>query len=89
MREPRQYEAPLCAQVDGDIWFPEKAEGNPRGLRMAKDLCSICTHRLECAEWGIAYEKYGIWGGLTATQRNEIRRKRNIKLPRDKREECA
>ena len=89
MREPRQYEAPLCAQVDGELWFPEKQEGNPRGLRLAKELCGKCNHRLECAEWGIHYERFGIWGGLTNFQRNAIRRKRKIKLPREKREDIA
>jgi hypothetical protein len=89
MREPRQYEAPLCAQVDGDLWFPEKQKGNPRGLRLAKELCSICIHRLECAEWGITYERHGIWGGLTAAERKKIRGKRKLKIPIEKREDCA
>ena len=84
MREPRQYEAPLCAQVDGDLWFPEKGEGNPRGLRLAKQLCGQCKHKIECAEWGIQHERIGIWGGLTARERELIRRKRNIRLPREK-----
>lgn len=26
MREPRQYEAPLCAEVDGDIWFLNRVQ---------------------------------------------------------------
>lgn len=88
MREPRQYEAPLCAQVDGDIWFPETG-GEGRSIRIAKSLCNQCNHRFECAEWGINYERFGIWGGLTAIEREKLRRKRKIKLPREKREDCA
>ena len=83
MREPRQYEAPLCAQVDGDIWFPENG-GDVRNNNIARKICGECIHRLECAEWGIHYERYGIWGGLSATDRGIIRRKLNIKLPKER-----
>lgn len=88
MREPRQYEAPLCAQVGGDIWFPEQG-GDHTVISTAKSICNQCNHRVECAEWGIHYERFGIWGGLTNFQRNAIRRKRKIKLPREKREDIA
>lgn len=88
MREPRQYEAPLCAQVDGDVWFPEQGSDH-RVINIAKGICNQCNHRLECAEWGINNERFGIWGGLTNSQRNAIRRKRNIKLPREKREDIV
>jgi len=82
MREPRQYEAPLCAQVGGELWFPDQG-GDTTIVRTAVQICKECVHRLECAEWGINYERHGIWGGLTAVQRKKIRRKRNIILPRE------
>jgi WhiB family transcriptional regulator, redox-sensing transcriptional regulator len=47
---------------------------------MAKSICNLCPHRIECAEWGIENEYYGIWGGLTERQRQSIRRQRNISL---------
>ena len=83
MREPRQYEAPLCAQVDAELWFPETG-GDYRVINFAKNLCGQCKHQVECAEWGIQNERFGIWGGTTPRQREVIRRKRNIKLPREK-----
>ena len=83
MREPRNYEAPLCAEVGGEIWFPEQGGDQTNTLR-AKNICHQCNHRLECAEWGIQKERHGIWGGLTPTQREAIRRKRNIILPRER-----
>ena len=79
MREPREYEAPLCAQVGGELWFPDKG-GDVTGVSKALRICHQCIHRLECAEWGIHNETQGIWGGLTAQQRRVIRRKRNIKV---------
>lgn len=82
MREPRNYEAPLCAQVSGDLWFPEKG-GDLTLVRAAQRICAQCNHRLECAEWGIKHEEFGIWGGIVAYQREEIRKQRNIKLSKE------
>ena len=82
MREPRQYEAPLCAQVGGELWFPDKG-GDTTVVHRATAICNQCIHRLECAEWGIHYERHGIWGGLTPRQRKRIRSKRRIVLPRE------
>jgi WhiB family redox-sensing transcriptional regulator len=83
MREPREYEAPLCAQIGGDLWFPEQG-GDTRSVPVAMRICNQCVHRLECAEWGINYEKHGIWGGLNPRQRQRIRTKRNIRLPEER-----
>jgi len=82
MREPRFYENPSCAQVGGDFWFPEKADGsmNTVEMAMAKSICNSCPHKAECAEWGIKNESFGIWGGLTETDRRPIRRARNIRV---------
>lgn len=79
MREPREYEAPLCAQIGGDWWFPDK-EDNHIDTRYPKTICGRCEHQTECAEWGIRNERHGIWGGLVEKQRREIRRQRNITL---------
>ena len=37
------------------------------------DLCFNCPVLDECARWGIHHEQFGIWGGLTDWQREEIR----------------
>jgi WhiB family redox-sensing transcriptional regulator len=80
MREPRFYENPSCAEIGGDLFFPEKEE-NQLGqteINMAKRICRSCPHQTECAEWGIKNERYGIWGGLTETDRRPIRKSLNI-----------
>ena len=71
------------AQVGGDLWFPDQG-GDTTNVIRAVNICNQCNHRLECAEWGIANERFGIWGGLTTVRREQIRRKRNIKLPRER-----
>jgi hypothetical protein len=82
MREPRFYETPSCATVGGDFWFPEKEKGglSNTDIRTAKSICGSCIHKSECAEWGIAKETYGIWGGLTADDRKYIRRQKRISI---------
>ena len=80
MREPREYENPLCAQSGGDFWFPEPGLGSTQEAVHARNICNSCVHQTECAEWGIYNERYGIWGGLSDFQRKQIRRQRNIVL---------
>ena len=75
MRGPWQFEEPACAEVGGDLWFPEKNE-DTREMRMAKQLCLSCTHKTECLEWAISNEMFGIWGGKSAVERKNIRRMR-------------
>lgn len=82
MREPREFEAPLCAEVGGDWWFPEKEVADDKEQLhsiYAKRICGSCQHRVECAEWGIHHEQYGIWGGLNGRRLAAIRREKNIR----------
>ena len=84
MREPRQYESPLCAQTGaGDYWFPEPGQGTITETVLARSICNQCSHKTECAEWAIKYEHHGIWGGLTERERKQIRRKRRITVGRE------
>jgi len=86
MREPAKYEAPLCASVGGDFWFPEKEAGssNSTEMLMAKSICRRCPHQAECAEWGIQNEYFGIWGGITEGERRRIRRERKITIKEER-----
>jgi hypothetical protein len=85
MRDPREYERPICAEVGPDLFYPEDYEGDGKvELRIqARRICQGCSHIVECAEWGIQNEKHGIWGGLTAHERKVIRRQRNIIVRED------
>jgi hypothetical protein len=82
MREPRFYESPLCAEVSGDFWFPDtKTDVNAvKDSAAAKSICNRCSHKTECAEWGIRKEYYGIWGGLTLRERQVIRSQKGIRI---------
>lgn len=82
MREPSFYEAPSCATIGGDFWFPESTlEGaSSADTFYAKSICGRCPHKRECAEWGIKNETHGIWGGLAPRARRAIRSQRGIKI---------
>lgn len=82
MREPHQFEAPACAEVGGDFWFPEKGKDaiGQVQINTAKLICKGCPHQSECAEWGIINEAHGIWGGLVSRERSKIRRRKGITL---------
>lgn len=64
-------EEALCAQVDPEIFFPEK--GQP--TRDAKKICDTCGVREQCLQWAMATnQRHGVWGGLTARERSNLAR---------------
>ena len=70
----------VCAQVDLDLHFPEK--GRTDQVRIAKAICAECPVREECLEFALDFEdrtygSYGVFGGKTARERDEIRRQRH------------
>jgi hypothetical protein len=83
VREPREYENPLCAEIGGDFWFPERDDPENRKLldpSYAKSICRSCIHKTECAQWGIKNERFGIWGGLTEYERTLLRTRSKIRV---------
>lgn len=62
-----------CEQYP-DAWFPDLGSNASNETRWAKQMCKECPIQRECLEYAlIADEKYGIWGGLTATERDQLR----------------
>lgn len=63
----------LCAQVDPELWFPERGESSEE----AKAICRRCPERLPCLSWALeANEEFGVWGGLTAEERGQLHRRK-------------
>ncbi len=78
IRAPWEFESPSCAGLGLDTFYVEDEE-NPRvyvHIKTVVKMCESCVHKIECAEWGINKERWGIWGGLTPKQRENIRRSR-------------
>lgn len=83
MRKPWDYEEPLCAEVGVDIFFAIDSDdkqlvAHSTTYKEAKEICRKCPHQAECAEWGVANEVHGVWGGLTPSDRRHLRRGRAL-----------
>jgi WhiB family transcriptional regulator, redox-sensing transcriptional regulator len=59
-------DAALCAQVDHEIFFPEKGGSS----REAKQVCRGCVVREPCLEYALRRdEQHGIWAGFSPEDR--------------------
>lgn len=69
------HEKAACRDEDPRLWFPTNIieEG------VAVYICEHCPVMTECQQTGLDQhdDPGGIWGGLTFTDRNEIRRQPN------------
>ena len=79
------HHAPLCllhAAGDlGDNLIPFKVDAREM---QAKAVCSGCPVVESCLRWALkAREPYGVWGGLSESERDDIirGRTRKLKLP--------
>ncbi|GAB2934952.1 WhiB family transcriptional regulator [Streptomyces hainanensis] len=65
-----------CRGVDSSLFFhPEGERGAARSAReeAAKEVCMRCPVRAECAAHALSVrEPYGVWGGLTEDDREEL-----------------
>jgi WhiB family redox-sensing transcriptional regulator len=69
------WTAALCAQVDPDLWFPDKGGST----RVPKQICAGCPIKAECLAWAIATdERYGVWGGLSEKERRALKRRQQV-----------
>lgn len=63
----------LCAQVGGDLWFPEKGGSNTA----AKRICAACPVRAECLQYALDNDiRFGIFGGLSGYERRKLTKTR-------------
>ena len=71
--EPWREQA-LCAQIlDDTLFFPD--EGGNAPAAAAKRICRACPVAAECLTSALDNnEAYGIWGGLTSAERQQLRR---------------
>lgn len=83
---PSTYKNPLCREVGGDLFFygdaddPDQLDTNAINVKLARNICKNCDHVVECAEWGVHHEQFGVWGGLSPVELDDARRKRNISI---------
>lgn len=80
MNTPDWMGSALCAQVGGDLWYPDKAgmaDYEQSFAQRAKRVCSLCDVRADCLAYALENdERDGIWGGLTPNARQQLLRAR-------------
>lgn len=63
----------VCAEVGGDIFFPEHGESS----LPAKQLCARCPVARQCLAGAVERgETWGIWGGVAAKNFHKVRGKK-------------
>ena len=69
----------LCRTTNPDIFFHPEGERGPSRHRRearAKAICEQCPVLRECREHALAvHEPYGVWGGMTEEEREEVYRR--------------
>ena len=63
-----------CRGMNSDLFFhPDRERGTARAAReaRAKNVCRGCPVLAQCRDHALAVrEPYGVWGGMTAGERN-------------------
>jgi hypothetical protein len=86
MKKPWDFEEPACAEVGVSLFFqpdaddPEQGTFADRNYEYARKVCKTCVHKNECAEWGLANEVHGMWGGLSPRERTSLRKRSAISV---------
>ncbi len=61
----------ICRDRDPDVFFPATPEGESDAIR----VCRGCPVQIDCLEFAIeAKIRFGIWGGMTESQRRALQR---------------
>lgn len=70
----------LCRGMT-DVFFPPNVRSRKLQKELdqaAKDVCAVCPQIEECLEYALKHEDFGVWGGMTETERRKVRNERNI-----------
>ena len=66
------WEDALCAQVDPDLFYPEKGGSNTA----ARKVCSRCPVRTLCLQEALSgdWGDFGLWAGTSPQERRKMGR---------------
>ena len=78
------WELAACRAMTRNLFFPTWATSGHtvrsrvvvkkrKVPRQIANVCASCAIQTECARWGIHHELYGIWGGLSDSDRETLR----------------
>jgi WhiB family redox-sensing transcriptional regulator len=79
------WDKAACADEDKRLFFPDEPGMSITETRLlvkaAKEVCSGCEIKIQCASWAIQNNEKGIWGGTTTWDRKLMRRNAKRSLP--------
>ena len=78
IKMPWEFEGASCWGIETDFFFPEVSSANEEN-RKAKKICNNCIVKQDCLTYALHYNVSGIWGGTATRERENLRRKLNIK----------
>jgi len=57
----------MCYGKPTSWWFPQHGDKADAvyNFRLAKRICSTCSVKRQCLEYGIETNSFGVWGGVT------------------------
>ena len=70
---PDWYDDAACFGADFELFFPTVG-GSRKQVAEAVAVCARCPVKDPCFEFAYDLELYGIWGGTTTGERQEMRR---------------
>jgi hypothetical protein len=70
----------LCAQVDPELFFPNNAGEAVKLKRLVIPICRKCSFQMQCLEYALNSDVYGIWAGTSETDRIQMRRQLGIRV---------
>jgi WhiB family transcriptional regulator, redox-sensing transcriptional regulator len=72
-----------CQSIDPELFFPVSASGKSlEQVTAAKAVCAACPVRQECLAFAFRTgQVHGIWGGLTAEERQQALRREDNHPP--------
>lgn len=70
-----KFEDVPCLDIDPELFFPDDTARDQ--IATAKAICGECHMKSECLEYAIAGRmKYGIFGGMTPSERENVQMNR-------------
>jgi hypothetical protein len=71
----RLWEKAMCRGIDTEVFYPVQELFTRDEERMIEKMCIECPVMMACLEWGLAHERYGVWGGTTPPMRHKMRKR--------------
>ena len=74
----------ICKGMGCEYFFPIETKGDTAKLNNAivKAICEQCIVRHECLDYALdTNQKFGIWGGLTESERSNLSQSSKDKRP--------